>query len=169
MKNILVKDGDKYIEYELDGLDLTYTFSDEPRAHYTAVLRNLDLLDNLMFELRDICATDDYWGACEFLETVECHRKYFIGHTTLWYDRRTEDEISEYLKEATDKAWLMGTCDIPRRKPAHEASRTAMERIFSTYDDIPKGGYTTWECGYWNGIMAALRWVLGEEKDSLDT
>ena len=26
-----------------------------------------------------------------------------------------------------------------------------------------------WEYGYWSGILAALRWVMGDEKDMLDT
>jgi hypothetical protein len=26
-----------------------------------------------------------------------------------------------------------------------------------------------WNYGYWSGILAALRWVLGDEKDFLDT
>ena len=37
------------------------------------------------------------------------------------------------------------------------------------YDDIPEDGYDTWERGYWNGIMGALRWVIGLEKNFLDT
>lgn len=44
-----------------------------------------------------------------------------------------------------------------------------IRRILSTYNDIPKDGYTDWERGYWNGIMGALRWVLGDEKDTLHT
>lgn len=26
-----------------------------------------------------------------------------------------------------------------------------------------------WDYGYWSGILAALRWVMGDEKDFLDT
>lgn len=82
--------------------------------------------------------------------------------------KRTTKEIKEYMDEASDKVWLMRThpCDIPEI----EAKRAeAVERIFRTYDDIPDEGYTDWECGYWNGILGAMRWVLGSERDFLDT
>lgn len=82
---------------------------------------------------------------------------------------RNKDEIREYLAEADDKVWLMRSCNIARKKPLSEVSRGAMERILDTYEDIPENGYCDWECGYWNGIMGALRWVLGEEKNYLDT
>ena len=58
----------------------------------------------------------------------------------------------------------------PCDNPEIESRRIAtIDRIFSTYNDIPEDGYTDWECGYWNGIMGALRWVLGDDKDFLDT
>ena len=83
--------------------------------------------------------------------------------------RRSEQELIDYEKEADDKVWLMRTS--PCDNPEIEARRqVAAERILATYDDIPEEGYNDWECGYWNGIMATLRWVLGdEEKDNLDT
>lgn len=84
-------------------------------------------------------------------------------------DVRSKEEIEDYLEEADDKVWLMRSYDIANRRPTHEASRAPAERIMSMYDDIPEKGYDTWECGYWNGIMGALRWVLGDEKDYLDT
>lgn len=40
--------------------------------------------------------------------------------------------------------------------------------ILNAYDDIPDDGYDDWECGYWNGILGAMRWVLGEDRDFLD-
>lgn len=76
---------------------------------------------------------------------------------------RNHKEIAEYLDEAFDKVWLM-------RNPPRAESLPAYERIFQKYDDIPDGGYDDWECGYWNGVLATLRWVLkDEEKDNLDT
>ena len=84
-------------------------------------------------------------------------------------DIRSEKEIQDYLTEADDKVWLMRNYDIAHKLPKHEVGRPAIDRILSTYDDIPKTGYDTWECGYWNGIMGALRWVLGDEKNFLDT
>lgn len=81
---------------------------------------------------------------------------------------RSKEEIGKYLDEAFDKVWLM------RSRPAEnakiESSRVAsVQRVLNTYDDIPENGYSDWECGYWNGILGALRWALGEERDFLDT
>lgn len=90
-----------------------------------------------------------------------------------WHDnitnRRSRKDLIAYHKEADDKVWLMRTspCDNPEIEARRQA---AVERILATYDDIPEEGYSDWECGYWNGVMATLRWVLGdEEKDNLDT
>lgn len=82
--------------------------------------------------------------------------------------KRTTKEIKEYMDEAFDKVWLMRThpCDNPE---IEEKRVDAVERIFMTYDDIPDEGYTDWECGYWNSILGAMRWVLGSERDFLDT
>lgn len=81
---------------------------------------------------------------------------------------RNKAEIKEYMEEAFDKVWLMRS--HPGDNPYIEKARIeAVKRVRSTYDDIPEDGYDEWECGYWNGILGALRWVLGEEKDFLDT
>lgn len=82
---------------------------------------------------------------------------------------RPSKELIAYLKEADDKVWFMRThsCEDPKIETERQA---VVERILSTYNDIPEEGYDNWECGYWNGVMATLRWVLGdEEKDNLDT
>ena len=81
---------------------------------------------------------------------------------------RKKQEILEYENEAFDKVWLMRThpCDD---EEIEERRKEAVERILSTYEDIPEEGYTDWECGFWNGILATTRWVLGDEKDNLDT
>jgi hypothetical protein len=83
--------------------------------------------------------------------------------------KRSVNEIVEYQEEAFDKVWLMRSCYIPEKIPVNEVGRPGMERIFNMYDDIPEDGYTDWDCGYWNGILGALRWVLGDEKNDLDT
>ena len=84
-------------------------------------------------------------------------------------NHRSKKDLTNYLEEANDKVWLMRTspCDVPTIEVSRQE---AVERILDTYEDIPEEGYNDWECGYWNGVMATLRWVLGdEEKDNLDT
>ena len=81
---------------------------------------------------------------------------------------KTIEEIKEYMNEACDKVWLTRT--HPDDDPDIEVTRVHnVNRILDTYIDIPENGYTSWEIGYWNGILGALRWVLGDDKDFLDT
>lgn len=81
---------------------------------------------------------------------------------------RKRKEIEQYCKEAFDKVWLMRSRPVENEEI--ESRRiAAVKRILCTYDDIPENGYSDWECGYWNGILGALNWVMGEERDFLDT
>lgn len=97
-----------------------------------------------------------------------------VQHISLWWEfnitnHRSRKDLIKYEKEAFDKVWLMRTrpCNNPEIEVCRQKS---VERILNTYDDIPEEGYNDWECGYWNGVMATLRWVLGdEEKNNLDT
>ena len=88
-------------------------------------------------------------------------------------NHRSKKDLRKYEQEAFDKVWLMRTSPVEVNeftKKIEEDRQAAVERILATYDDIPEEGYNDWECGYWNGVMATLRWVLGdEEKDNLDT
>lgn len=81
---------------------------------------------------------------------------------------RTEDEIIKYLGEALDKVWYMRShpCDIP---DIEKGRLKAINRVEKEYPEV-KNGFSDWECGFWNGVLGTLRWVLGEEeKDNLDT
>ena len=82
--------------------------------------------------------------------------------------KRTVKEIQKYEQEAFDKVWLTRTHPDDDRT-IEAARRKYIKRVFAKYSDIPETGYTEWECGYWNGVMGALRWVLGDDKDFLDT
>lgn len=81
---------------------------------------------------------------------------------------RTEEEIIKYMDEAFDKVWYMRSrpCDIP---DIEKGRLKAIKRIEKEFPEV-KNGFDTWECGFWNGVLGTLRWVLGEEeKDMLDT
>lgn len=81
---------------------------------------------------------------------------------------RKISEVDEYEDEAFDKVWLMRTHSSP--DPHIEAQRQGkIEAILETYDDIPKDGYTTFDYGYWCGVLATLRWMRGHEKHITDT
>lgn len=175
MKDILLRHNDSYVECEIKGLELTYNYNDEPKRHYVLTLRDRNSYSKLKKAMQEYYDSaedklDGYCGACEIYLNSTDRDEFFTDDLGYYYcDIRDRDEIYEYEKEASDKVWLMRTCNIARRKPQYEVSRPAMNRILSTYNDIPRDGYSTWECGYWNGIMGALRWVLGDEKDFLDT
>ena len=81
---------------------------------------------------------------------------------------RTEEEIIKYLGEALDKVWYMRSrpCNIP---DIEKGRLKSIKRVEKEYPEVKKG-FNDWECGFWNGVLGTLRWVLGEEeKDMLDT
>lgn len=108
--------------------------------------------------------------------------------------RRTIKEITEYLDEAyTRVAWqrtifslnnaLNGKDLVPPHSDMTQEEWTAhhielLERGFErlrskgiigvvgNYPDDPMDGFSY---EYWEGVMGALRWVLGDEKNFLDT
>ena len=81
--------------------------------------------------------------------------------------KRTAKEILNYIEETYDKVWLTSTNSS--NDPDIEASRLdAIDRIKSAYPNIPDRGYTVWECGYLSGVLGALRWVMGEEREYTD-
>ena len=100
---------------------------------------------------------------------IEIIDEFELVENGITMSRRSEQELIDYEKEASDKVWLMRTspCDIPEIESSRQE---AVKRILDTYDDIPEEGYDDWECGFWNGVMATCRWALGDEdKDNLDT
>lgn len=172
MKDIMLHDGEIYIESNIDGFDLDLVYSDEPTYHYVFKLRDRHSYSDFKRSVNEIFYSyedkrDGWCAVNDYLQTHEIEE--FAEEVYTYQDLRTRDEISAYLKEAWDKVWLMRGCDISNREPGCEAARKGMNRIFATYKDIPKYGYDSWECGYWNGILGTLRWVLGDEKGSLDT
>lgn len=81
--------------------------------------------------------------------------------------KRTANEILKYIEEAYDKSWLASTDSSS--DPEIEMKRLdAMYCIMNAYPDIPDRGYTVWECGYLSGVLGALRWVMGEEREFTD-
>lgn len=81
---------------------------------------------------------------------------------------RTEEEIIKYMDETFDKVWYMRSrpCDIP---DIEKGRLKSIKRVEKEYPEVKKG-FDDWECGFWNGVLGTLRWVLGEEeKDNLDT
>ena len=91
---------------------------------------------------------------------------------------RSKEEIKGALVKIKEKIWLdrhrmfldreetNGGAIDPKIKAIAEAEA---KRIESTYSALELGPYSDFEWGMLNGKLSALRWVLGEEWDSLDT
>jgi hypothetical protein len=45
----------------------------------------------------------------------------------------------------------------------------AADRVCKKYNIDFDEPVSDWKYGYWSGILAALRWVCGDDKDFLDT
>lgn len=169
MKGYLLKHRKHFIKSEVTGNKLDYTFSNDPSLHFVVEMKDTESYDALKREINDIYNSikdkdEAFDEIFDFLVSNECYNEYFADDPYCYKDLRSREEIERYEMEACDKSWLARNWYPGMRGP----NRTA-ERILNVYDDIPEDGFDTWEHGYWNGIMAALRWVLGEDKNFLDT
>lgn len=158
----ITSDGDKVI--------IQY---DNERGFTYANLKNYTMLEDMLNEIKNYAnealQSNDNAYFYDNIQSEEFCNKYFNGPIYFKQNMRSEEEILMYEKEASEKVWLMRTvpCDNAKIEKSRQA---AVQRILTVYDDIPQKGYSDWECGYWNGVLGALRWVLGdEEKDNLDT
>lgn len=98
----------------------------------------------------------------------------------VWYEeeirRRSVDEICDALQELQDRVWydrhqmimeLVPRGDRELAQPIIEGEAAA-RRIEAEYGD-ELGPYDDFEWGMLMGKLSALRWVTGEEWDTLDT
>lgn len=93
-------------------------------------------------------------------------------------EMRTEDEIGEYMNEAFDRVWLVRSqnhvCNLLMGEESInidilDGMNKAIDKVCNKYNIDFQESVSDWEYGYWSGILAALRWVMGDEKDFLDT
>lgn len=91
-------------------------------------------------------------------------------------ESRTEGEILEKIEEFRNKIWFDrhilrrsqdNWLEVPKhiREKAHEAAQEKIEK----YGEENLGPYTDFEWGMLSGKLSALRWVMGDEWDMLDT
>ncbi len=85
-------------------------------------------------------------------------------------DTRSLIDILEAEEEYFDRIWYTRSVTHIRENPAAESTgKKARERLEKKYGRDNLLPESDWEFGYWNGKLAALRWVLGSEWDFLDT
>ena len=83
------------------------------------------------------------------------------------YLKRRRNEIIQYMDEAFDKVWYMRSRAC-KDKNIEKQRKEAIKEVLKKYPDVQ--GYDDWDCGFYNGVLGTLRWVLGDdEKDNLDT
>ena len=134
----------------------------------------------------------DWFDACETWDDVEVmYNKLLDGDIDEWVDdypeqewpqMRTEEEIVEYMDEAFDRVWLVraknALYDVAFRRANGKTIAQlkqltdrleAVERVCKKRNIDFNEPVSDWDYGYWSGILAALRWVCGDDKDFLDT
>ncbi len=121
-----------------------------------------------------------YWER-PTLERLMEGRDEFINRYQLQPSARTEAEILEAEQEFFDKVWYVRSVVTPDedvakyRDDIREGMLSARARVEAKYGrkdlwkPIGRGHDKAWEYGYINGKLSALRWVLGDEWDFLDT
>lgn len=93
---------------------------------------------------------------------------------------RKKKEIDEYMNEAFDIVWLVRTISLLEEgrlddtpsdiiNEAQKQVARICENLDINSEEELLTRFSDWEYGCWSGILAALRWVAGEEKDMLDT
>ncbi len=136
------------------------------KGEITAVLKDCKDIDSAHYAL-EVYLDSDY--AEDFLEEypdLELPKM------------RTKDEICEYIDEAFDRVWLIRKQDMAYGILLGEETidadtlgrcNKAIDKVCEKYNIDFQEPVTEWDYGYWSGILAALRWVMGDEKDFLDT
>lgn len=91
---------------------------------------------------------------------------------------RKMDEIYEVIDEFFDKIWFDRHLGLRYRvehkgekinQEIWEGALKSAQKVIDKYGDENLGPYTDFEWGMLNGKLSALRWVVGEEWDMLDT
>ena len=87
--------------------------------------------------------------------------------------KRTKKEMNAYLDEMYDRVWFVrahATNDETLKAEIRIKKLQELDRIQEELGLVYQNTEVSdWEYGYWSGILAGLRWALGDEKDMLDT
>lgn len=91
---------------------------------------------------------------------------------------RTLDEVLEMVNEFCDKVWFDRHLSLEYKieneienvdPQIWKGALEAAQKVVSKYGEQNLGPYSDFEWGMINGKLSALRWVLGDEWDMLDT
>lgn len=114
----------------------------------------------------------------DFIQWQDVHDLYIDYDPDADFKMRSKDEILEYMDEACDRVWLVRKqsmfCNMLDGTESIQADvlgqcLKAIDEVCEKYNIDFQEPVSDWDYGYWSGILAALRWVTGDEKDFLDT
>lgn len=177
---------DTYVEVWLADDDNRFRIGYQHNAHgYTwfFILRDANKYDEVKDTIQElICGADNPAEAYDILvDYIESDDIYEYLDDEPEYEEppmRSEEEIREYESEAFDRVWLVrkqnmfvnmleGTESV--QVDILDGCIKAIDKVCEKYGIDFKEPVSDWDYGYWSGILAALRWVMGDEKDFLDT
>jgi hypothetical protein len=148
--------------------DIASLFSE--KSHYSINLGEVlngiapELLENVRFELE---FTEEPRRLSEILESID------ELWDKVWYNRHWNRRIA--IEEGRTKIVEKETFPItdhetrPIQRDVWEGALKAAERVEKQYGLEHLGPWDDFEWGMINGKLSALRWVLGDEWDMLDT
>lgn len=147
----------EYLEIEMTKEEQLAYFSYVNEQGITRIERKLDdLCENIRNRSERISVFDDIEGdEVRTLEDVlEAENMFF---DKIWFDRHLslEYRIEQGMEDVNLEIW----------QGAMESARKVIEK----YGEENLGPYSDFEWGMLNGKLSALRWVLGDEWDMLDT
>ena len=82
-------------------------------------------------------------------------------------EERSRDDICEAIEVLCSTVWHYRCYQNLTRKERNEKVEAAARKVEQEIDNL--GPFTNFEWGMINGKLSALRWVLGDEWDYLDT
>ena len=147
----------EYLEIEMTKEEQLAYFSYVNEQGITRIERKLDdLCENIRNRSERISVFDDTEGdeVRTLEEVLEAENMFF---DKIWFDRHLslEYRIEQGMEDVNPEIW----------QGAMESARKVIEK----YGEENLGPYSDFEWGMLNGKLSALRWVLGDEWDMLDT
>lgn len=147
----------EYLEIEMTKEEQLAYFSYVNEQGITRIERKLDdLCENIRNQSGRISVFDDTEGeeVRTLKEVLEAESMFF---DKIWFDRHLslEYRIEQGTENINPEIW----------QGAMEAARKVIEK----YGEENLGPYSDFEWGMLNGKLSALRWVLGDKWDMLDT
>ena len=177
------KESDEYIETFMhnDGhIGIMLRDGDTTTVYHYMIKKNVffshvaDAIYDVVFGAADIVTAKDVLE--EFLD--DGVYEYLEDYPEYSQEMRSEEEIYKYMNEAHDKVWLVRKQNLYYNLLLGKESINvdvldgcikAIDEVCKKYKIDFKEPVSDWDYGYWSGILAALRWVMGDEKDVLDT